>query len=64
MEYLYKVLREGTPIVADEAARVFLVADSKNVDQFLQTVVGKERDIVTKRRSEELLYQRKPKEFR
>lgn len=64
MKYLYEVLKEGTPIVADEAARVLLNADDKNVDAFLQQAVGKERDIVTKRRSEELLYQRKPKEFR
>ena len=64
IKYLYEVLKEGTPIVADEAARVFLIADQKNVDAFLSKAVGKERDIVTKRRSEELLYQRKPKEFR
>ena len=62
--YLYKVLKEGTPIVADEAARVFLIADDKDIDAFLKEAVSKERDIVTKRRSEELLYQRQPKEFR
>jgi HEAT repeat protein len=63
-KFLYEVMKDGTPIVADEAARVFLVSDRKEVDSFLGKQIGKEGDIVTKRRSEELMYQRKPKEFR
>jgi HEAT repeat protein len=64
IDYLYNVLKEGTPIVADEAARFFLIADRKDIDAYLDKAVKKERNIVTKRRAEELLYQRAPKEFR
>jgi len=64
VEYLYKVMKTGTPIVADEAERAFLVSDQKSVEKFLDKVLGQEKDIVTKRRAEEILYQKAPKEFR
>jgi len=62
--FLYDVMKNGTPIVADEAARMFAVSKREDVDEYLRRKCGKERDIVTKRRGEELLYQRSPKEFR
>jgi HEAT repeat protein len=62
--FLYDVMRNGTPIVADEAERAFRIAAADSIEEFLKTAAGKEKDIVTKRRSEEILYQRAPKEFR
>jgi len=63
-EFLYETMKSGTPIVADEAERFLLITTSFDVDKFLGDKVKAERNIVTKRRSEEILYQRVPKEFR
>jgi len=62
--YLYKMMKEGTPVIADEAARAFLISSNEDVEEFLSKSIKGERDIVTKRRSQELLYQKAPKEFR
>lgn len=64
LKYLYDVVRNGVPIVADEAARALLVGQHKDLDVFLDQQVKGEKDVVTKRRMEEIQYQRKPKEFR
>ncbi len=61
---LYKVMKEGTPSLAAEATRVFQISPSKRVDEYLARAVPRESDLVTKRRCEEILYQRQPKEFR
>ncbi|MBM4352394.1 MAG: HEAT repeat domain-containing protein [Deltaproteobacteria bacterium] len=61
---LYKVMKDGTPSLAAEATRVFMISPSKKVDEYLAKAAGRESDLVTKRRCEEILYQRQPKEFR
>ena len=63
-EFLYKTMREGTPVLADEAERVFLISKNDRVNDFLAAQERKERNLVTKRRVEEILYRRSPKEFR
>lgn len=62
--FLYKMMKDGTPVLADEAARAFLVSSNEDVEAFLDKAIKGERDIVTKRRSQELLYQKSPKDFR
>jgi HEAT repeat protein len=62
--YLFDVVKSGTPVVVDEAARALLVTQSPKVDEVLGQRVAKESDLVTKRRVEEILYQRRPKDFR
>ena len=64
IDYLYKTMSKGVPIVADEAERALLVAKMEDLDEFLKKSLKKEGNIVTKRRTEEILYRRKPKEFR
>ena len=57
-------MREGTPVLADEAERVFLISKNDRVNDFLAGKEKRERNLVTKRRVEEILYRRSPKEFR
>jgi len=61
---LYKFMKDGTPSLAAEATRVFQISPSKKVDEYLAQAASRETDLVTKRRCEEILYQRQPKEFR
>lgn len=63
-EFLYDVMKNGTPIVSDEAERFLLINKNYDIDEFLSKRIAQEKNIVTKRRSEEILYRRSPKEFR
>jgi len=63
-EFLYKTMSEGTPIVADEAERALLISETPDLDVLLKDSARKEKNVVTGRRLNEILYRRAPKEFR
>lgn len=62
--FLYKVMKEGIPVVADEAERALLVAQNSDVDKFLRRQNVQEKQKATQQRSFEILYQRNQKDFR
>jgi len=64
LEFLYKIMKEGIPVVADEAARVLRVAQHQDVDKVLTVLVGNERSSATKQRAMDILQERNQKDFR
>ena len=64
-EFLLYTMKEGTPVVADEAERALLVSQEKTIDEFLNSAIGKEKDVILKNRMQEILYKRAPnRDFR